>query len=503
MRFRRGKEARAIAIAFLTALILRGLPELRAPAYPVGYDVPLYAVEALHLLDEDPLYMLSCPPLVFAILWLLYIPGPDVLIVLKLLTPVLYGLLAISFYAFLRKYLGLDVEKSLFCTILCMFQPTVLRISWDLLKMELGLTGLFLLLAYFEDWQRSRRWPLATALMLVVVLSHQLPAVLMFMFLAYEWWRVRTPRRALELLALALPATCVFIIQLLIFTGAIRAAHPVRFRDVIWLRSSHGGMPVIGVPFPRNYFLENPFRSASWADIALYVPLTLVALFALLLPTAIMGLRRHGFLDVMATWLVFASLSVIACPWAYPFAHFFRWMLMMAFPLSIYAAEGAFKLAGKIGRRRALAAVLIPNAIMGVIYAYGLPCSGANIPSPMFAYMPDHMAHSTIELDEIDDCKACISWLNAHGEVDSVLVIEQRFFAWALMWLDERMPIAVYRAGTPLDEVELDDVFSAYEHVYTIWYKDRAPCWRGHGSAELFSSGDLAVYEFARGPGGK
>jgi len=260
-------------------------------------------------------------------------------------------------------------------------------------------------------------------------------------------------------------------------------------------------MPVIGVPFLRDYLLERPFRSGGWVSVALYVPLMFLACFSLLLPFAIFGFKRYGFLDALFAWLVFASFSVIAYPRAYPFAHFFRWILIMVFPMSIYAAEGALKLARRAGGRRALAVVLLLNAAVGVGYANGLPYSSAGIPSPMMAYMPNRMTYSTIELDQIDDCRACITWLNAHAGNGSVLVVEQRFFAWALMWLDERMPIAVYRADTPLNDVELGGVLSAYEHVYTIWYVSQAPSWRDHTSLEIFRSDDIAVYEFSGGRG--
>ncbi len=494
-------ETRPLAAVFSTAFAMRLMPELWVLSYPVGYDAPLYAVESAHLPEEDPLCMLARPPLVFAILWAFHALGLDVCVVLKLLAPLLYGLLAVAFYGFLRKSLGWDTAKSCFCAILCALQPTALRISWDLLKMELGLTALFFLLANFEGWRRAGKWPHISALATAIVLAHQLPAVLMFMFLAYEWWRERTLERALGLLAPTLPAACLFLIQLLIFVGVVQTAPPVRFREVIWLEASYGGMPVIGVSFPRNYFLERPFRSASWADVALCVSFSFLVCFALLLPLALIGLRRYGFLDVLSAWLAFASFSVIACPWAYPFAHFFRWMLMLVFPMSIYAAEGALKLARRAGGRRALAVVLLLNAAVGVGYANGLPYPSVGIPSPMMAYMPNRMTYSTVELDQIDDCRACITWLNAHAGNSSVLVVEQRFFAWALMWLDERVPIAVYRADTPLDDVELGGVLSAYEHVYTIWYVGQAPSWRGHTSLEVFRSGDIAVYEFSGGQG--
>jgi len=494
----RGEDAKALALVFSIAFFLRLMPELWTP-YPVGYDIPTYAVGAAHFLD-NPLRILSGPLLVFAMLSIFHSLGLDLCSVLKVFTPFLYGLMAISFYTFLRASLRWDEKKSLFSTILCVLQPTTLRISWDLLRMEFGLTALFFFMASFARCERSdgKNLALTSLLALLVVLSHQLPTVLMLIFLAYKWWKERALEHIKMLLLVLLPLS-FFTIHLLVFVGIVETKPLTQFRDVIWLKTVYHSS-LSEAYFPRNYLIERPFRSGGWASVILYVPLTFVVCFALLLPFALFGLRHHGYLDVLSYWLIFVSFSVMACPWAYPFAYFFRWMLMMVFPLSIYATEGCFKLAKRFGKGVLVVAMAL-NTVMAVGYANGLPYSRASIPPPMTAYMPDRMTYSTIELHQIDDCRACIMWLNEHAEGCAVLVVEQRFFAWALMWLDEHMPIAVYKAGTPLDDVELGDVLSAHEHVYTLWYVGQAPSWRGWASRELFSSGDIAVYEFVGGSG--
>ena len=493
----RREDIKALALAFFVAFSLRFMPELQTP-YPVGYDIPTYAVGAAHFLD-NPLRILSGPLLMFAILSIFHSLGLELCFALKFITPVLYGLMAVSFYVFLRVSLGWDVKKSLLCTILCILQPTALRISWDLLKMEFGLTALFLFMASFAHCERSngRALALTSFLSLVVTLSHQLPTVLMFIFLAYKWWKERALGH-MKMFFLTLLPFSFFMVHLLVFIGVIKTKPLIQFREVIWLKTLYDEKMVLSVCFPRNYLLERPFRSGGWVDVILYVPLAFVMCFAFLLPLVPFGLRHYGFLDVLSYWLAFATFSVIACPWAYPFAHFFRWLLLMVFPLSIYATEGVFRLAERFGKR-ILALTIALNTIIAVGYANGLPYSNVSIPPPMTAYMPNRMTYSTIELYQIDDCKVCILWLNEHVENNSVLVVEQRFFAWALMWLDERIPIAVYKADVPLDDVELGDVLSAYEHVYILWYVGEAPSWENYISSELFSSGDIAVYEFSRG----
>jgi len=483
----RGKEIKALAVVFSTAFILRLMPELWEPSFPVGYDIPFYAIGASHFVEEGPLRMLVSPFLMSSILWAFYIMGLNLYIVLKIFAPVLYGFMMASFYTFLRRALDWGVERSTFCATICALQPMALRISWDLLKMELGLAVLFFFLANFRKWERENKWALISFSELLTVFSHQLPAILMFMFLAYELNKRRAPRA--KILISALPAALVFSLYLLSFTGVITPPSPPQHRSILWLKT-----PYNRALFPRNYFLEKPFRSGNWADVALYVPLTFLTCFALLLVFAPLGLRSHGFLDIMSIWLVIASFSVIACPWAYPFVHFFRWMLMMVFPLAIYATDGAFNLAKHVGRREVLETFLILNTMIGIGYANGFPYAHV-IPPVMEPYMPDRMTYSTIELSALDDCKACICWLNSHAENNSVLVVEHRFLAWAILWLDERISIAAYEVDVPLDDVELWSVISAYEHIYVIWYSYQIPNWRNLKSLKLFNSDDIAIYE--------
>ena len=464
----------------------------------MGYDIPLYVVKAAHLWEGSILSIISEPPLTYILLWGVHALGLDLYIAIKIVASLFYGFLIASFYYFLRSYLGWDVNKSMFCALLCAFQPTALRISWDLLKNELGIAFLLLFIAIFSK-QMKRKELILAALALLVSLTHELPTVLMFLFVVYEVLRSgRVGSYALKLVLIMVPAAVFFIGQVCFFLNLIKTPCAVGSREILWLRRSlSGSEPLFDTAFPRNYFIERPFRSASWGDVVIYVLLMFVFCFPTLLPLIPLGLKRHGSFDVLVAWMAFASFSVIACPQAYPFAHFFRWMLMMVFPLVIYVTEGTLRLIQRTGKRAVLALVLAINAALGVAYANGF--SHIRFFPPMMAYMPDRMTYSTMELYQIDDCLACLDWLNQHAEPGSILVVEQRFLAWALGRLGEHVSIAGYRADVPLDEVELSPVLSAYEHVYTIWYSDQTPSWRGRPTIKIFESGCWAIYKFVRG----
>ena len=76
---------------------------------------------------------------------------------------------------------------------------------------------------------------------------------------------------------------------------------------------------------------------------------------------------------------------------------------------------------------------------------------------------------STIGVGQIDDCVACLRWLNHHAGDSAVLIVEQRFYAWALNFLDQRIAIAWYPHDYPIDLVPIASVLEEHEETYLIW----------------------------------
>ena len=177
-------ELASLALAFALAFSLRGLPELRS-AYPVGYDMPYLAFLITRVFDGRPLGLIGFTPPLYLLAWLFYrASGMEIFAFLKLFVPAVYGLLAASFYLFVRKAMGWGRRASLLCTAICILQVPALRLSWDLLRNELGLVMLFLFLAATKVRSRWRR-PLLAILSTLTVLSHELPAVLLFIWYGF------------------------------------------------------------------------------------------------------------------------------------------------------------------------------------------------------------------------------------------------------------------------------------------------------------------------------
>jgi len=174
------------AYAFLAGFLIRLLPEFISLKYPVGYDTPLYAYQIQHIVDR-PLPILFRSTFLFRVLmWaVLRATGLDVLLLLKIAGPLVYGLLAVSFYTFLRSAVGWDGRLSLLCTAICVLQVPTLRLSWDLFRNELGLAMFFLFASATVTGRARVRWPLVALLAFLTTLSHELASITMFTWSFY------------------------------------------------------------------------------------------------------------------------------------------------------------------------------------------------------------------------------------------------------------------------------------------------------------------------------
>src|SRR3989442_10277940 len=173
---------RSGVLVFALAAFLRSIPEVLAGKYPVGFDVNAYYPYLIMSFPSiSALDMLKAGPLFYAVMWFIQtISGADVFLLLKLAGPVIYGMLAASFLVFLVKFLNLPLQKATFGTVLLILQPIALRISWDLVRNELGLAfGLVALASLKTNWKQ--KYVIAGSLGVLAVLEHPLAAGLMFL----------------------------------------------------------------------------------------------------------------------------------------------------------------------------------------------------------------------------------------------------------------------------------------------------------------------------------
>jgi len=126
-------------LIFVAFAIFRGVAEILAGEIPVGWDsINYYAPWTITYAQHGVLnqIFLAAPPFVFIFTIPLYLLTSNIWLVMKVLAPVLYGVVGVSVFFFSRSYLSWSIKKSSFCAMLLMFQLAAMRIGWDLFKNE-------------------------------------------------------------------------------------------------------------------------------------------------------------------------------------------------------------------------------------------------------------------------------------------------------------------------------------------------------------------------------
>jgi len=137
---------------------------------------------------------------------------------------------------------------------------------------------------------------------------------------------------------------------------------------------------------------------------------------------------------------------------------------------------------------------VIPYIALGSLYSSGLISLESE-------WTPPNLVQSSIGIDQIDDCIACIKWLNNNAMSGACLIIEERFRGWVLIYMDrEDIKIAIYEApGTELG-VDISNGFKrayneatkvGFEVIYLIWYSGA----RINGFYEVYNYESIAVYQ--------
>ncbi len=177
-------------IAFLIPLIIRCAPELLNGPYIVGFDTMGFYVPNTLLWLQNGFELwgyLTFAPLFYTLLMSVVGAGIPIIIALKVLPPLFLGLLSLSIYFFARNGLGWSSHKSLMPALLGTIYFVALRISWDMLRNELGLIFLFVALTLLtkKTNDKKRNYLFLSLLSFAVVLSHQLTSVLLIGILAF------------------------------------------------------------------------------------------------------------------------------------------------------------------------------------------------------------------------------------------------------------------------------------------------------------------------------
>lgn len=402
---------------------IRGVAEFR-DCLPAGWDsVNYYAPWTVSYIKNGVLnsHFLAAPPLIFFFTLPLTLLTQNVWLSIKILAPMLYGLLGVSLYYFSSSYLSWSEKKSLVCSLLLMTQIAALRISWDLFKNQLGISMLLFQLPIISKATRQHERKLALVIMalsLLIVLSHQFVAVAYFTILFSIFiHRTKSVDYKKYLLFANIPALILFI-------------------TIFWVYSEGWRTPLVSSPeggtafFARAiHYVDAPTFSVFKNYISLYgsyenlltrMVTVFILLYAPLLPLILFGFFNDDFLTpFLLLNLTGAFLPLISPTFALLDSE--RWLFMLVYPFSIYSVNALVKLASNsslkfkfesswFSRKKICVGIYL---LLLIIFALGYAAGALEqIYKPIEEYVPTALSNKPVYAEAMQSIRFNVDWLN-------------------------------------------------------------------------------------------
>jgi len=471
------------AIAFFIPLIVRAIPELIMGPYIVGFDTISYYVPATWKWTRCGVSFwefFGTAPMLYLLLSGLTLAGVPLVVSLKVLSPVLHGLLGFAIFQYATKGLAWSARKGFYASLLATLYFVGLRISWDMLRSELGLIFLFIFLIMLRKCLSDFKWEWVSILAfsaMLVVLTHQLVGVIMFMIIfavALERLIKRDCSFVKRILVACVPAIALFLLTV--------------YADFVVLPAYADEVVASG----RSEWLNLMGYSTTANGIAYAVGFFFFCYFPIL-PFIVFGIRGFRGLELKA-WAYWCLIGA-SLPFLFPLAPLsYRWILLFAFPLAFFAVEGFEKLNSSLFK--AFLAGFIVLLSFSFIF---LPAEAA---FPFFSlypsYVPSSMLQNSVPLSDCEDVIKALSWVENNVESNGVLLVHDAFIGWALLYANG-VKIARYGYSSPENAV-LAFSQDSYRRAYLIWWVS-GEGWHGWASLpstfkEAYRSGRIAVYEF-------
>ncbi len=428
---------------FLVAVTLRGIPELLVSRYPIGYETitwyapPMFAFSEQGLIDVF-FEFLRAGPLFYILMWFTQVmSGAHPYLILKIVGPLLYGGLSLSFLLFLKRGLKLSGKTAFITALLLVVQVAALRVSWDRFRTVLGLIFVFATLVALRS-EHKFKWPLAASLAALTALTREYVAVVLFVTVL--GFAVLEKKNRLTSLVTLVPALSIFFI----------AYFP---RELWWNLVPEG-----------QYALDNYLWTVQ--DVLSIFFICLIPL----LPFVIKGFKRDKLLDPMLGLLLLGSFSVVVSPW-FAVPGYQRWLILLVFPFTVYAVRGfdRFRLFERC-RSRKLLAVFSVFVVIGAVYSSGIPY--AILPN---SWVTTNLVESSIAWDRIDDVKIVLSWLDENAVTNSSILCEERLYGWTLIYLrraNNDVEVIHYPDFTLLEPALEKALGNGFHQIYLITYSD-------------------------------
>jgi len=488
--------------AFLIALFIRAVPEILAGPYPIGLDTLRYvrAIVEGWALQLDPLAVLRSTRLFYVMATAIHgFSGVDAFFLMKLLGPLMAGVLGFLFFAFGRYVLKGSYRKSLLGSVFASVYFMSLIVSGSYYRQVLGLIFFVASLVSLNGFKFPWRYVMTCVFMVLAVLSHEIVAVLMlFVFgmyvlshlLRHAW------RESMYLVVITGVAASLFLFQL--YSPSVGT---------------------ISVPLGSTVYESSAGAASQVLGFICYS-------YVLIIPLAILGFRALKNRTLLC-WVVFC-LGVAVIPIFSPqvsVVFWWRWVYMLVYPLAFCAAEGvAFLMRIKTGISLCrkvvkvaslvfmLSLVLVPSTFYLFTYPEEpFPYFGQY--NPYLVYVPSSLLQNALSIKDNPSVVQCFTWLNENMDNDSMLVTHEVMNEFAVLYLQgdksvkelkkrEVTRVAEEALAEEMVEVAEEAVAEGWGTVYTVWWVD-GKGWYGLPQlppefVEIQRFGNMGIFQYVQ-----
>jgi hypothetical protein len=480
-------------LAFFVPLVVRVVPEVLMGSFVVGFDTLAYYVPVTTAWLHDGVGVwnfLAVAPFLYVLLMGVTAVGIPIVATLKVLSPLLLGLLGLAVYFYASKKLSWSPKKSLLAVLFATLYFVALRISWDMLRTELALIFLFVALLFVEKEGKPLRNGLLFSLaMLSVVFAHQLVAVIMLFIVLVTGLRLFLDGKMIDvrrLVVCSVPA--VFLFSVVVYANYVVSP---QFSVV-------SGFPA---KEPEGFLALAGF--ASYPDMVFDTLGFLVFCFVPLLPLVVYGFKRFkGNLQLKAwiLWVFIAVFSAIISPNAFVGPLPYRWILLLTYPLAFFAADGFARLrvnalktgilkvgVGAVVATLSLSFLVLPYSMAFPYFSYGS------------VYTPVSMLHNTMPLSDCQDTVNALQWVGSRMDNGSRLLVHDAFYGWAVLTIGgSRLLRYGYDDPASYAQVLVGD--GSTGQLYLVWWVNGSG-WCGQPTVssafeEAYTSGEISVYTY-------
>jgi len=484
---------RAYIFSFVLGFTVRLIPELLSYPNPIGFDTLYYAARVKSGVVwsgwTSVFSMWLFEGIIIAVNRILQL---DPFLPLKLAALLLYGLNVSGIYNFSRKALNWGTKTALIAAFFFAFQLASLRLSWDLQRNMLGSAVLLFALPLLKSVETKRSFVMLLALSLVLVISHTLVSIMLFAVIlgrVVDQWLKNEKIKSLMLLLAVLPSFTVLFVSLFVFPPVPYVVENVLVSEIVAQQSPKG------LSFLVNYMgVPAAFHTYStYLDLASHVLSVFSILHFWWLPLVLVGLFRDQILDCWTLVLLVGSFNVLITPF-FAVDWWNRWMLMLVYPFTFYAINGAekvFKFGSRSGipicrwlswikiTRRTVIGVFFLTISLGSIFMtvppffdrFGVFC----IPTTI-SYIPSTMLYNSVPLRDVQPTIEAFEWLNKRMNDSSSVIVHDAFLWWANLYLDDgKVMIYFNKDINKALNTALEHGFSL---VYLVWWNENYFSWQ-------------------------